>query len=215
MTSGYPFIVAGIDEAGRGPLAGPLAVAGVVLPLKTKITGLADSKKLTHSKRLLLAEEIKAKAIAYSIELVSVEEIDSLNILEATKLGMRRVANNIIHSSPFLEITRHHFLVDGNQKFCNKISNEPIIKGDDKILSISAASILAKTERDILMEKMARKYPAYEFENHKGYPTKLHKERIKEYGPCPIHRKTFRGVKEYANEVSAFTYQVNQPPQRP
>lgn len=199
----FPFIIAGIDEAGRGPLAGPLSVAAVALGDKgSKIKGLADSKKLSHKNRLQLAAEIKEKALFHTTILITPEEIDSFNILQATKLGMKRAAQELIDlMSSKATGTRCHFLVDGNQKFCMKISNEAIIKGDDKILSISAASILAKVERDLLMEEMATKYPCYDFEVHKGYPTKSHKEKIRTHGPCPIHRKTFSGVKEFYNET--------------
>lgn len=191
-------LVSGIDEAGRGPLAGPLSVAGVVLPPEFDKNEINDSKKLTHEKRALIAEKIKNNALTYSILLIDPEEIDHLNILQATLYGMKKVATQIEKNINELNTNaKIHHLVDGNKLFCNKMSCEAIIKGDSRLKCIGAASILAKVERDNLMEKMAEKYPEFDFEKHKGYPTKVHKEKIKEFGPCPIHRKSFSGVKEY------------------
>lgn len=192
--------LAGIDEAGRGPLAGPLAVAGVILSPTFNSENIDDSKKLSHQNRLVLAKEIKGNSIAWASVMISPEEIDHLNILRATLYGMKQVATTLMEKiknhSPECKV---HYLVDGNKTFCNKLSVEAIIKGDGKIKCIGAASILAKVERDLYMEKMAEQYPEYVFESHKGYPTKLHKEKIKLHGPSPIHRKTFSGVKEYCN----------------
>lgn len=195
-----PLFIAGIDEAGRGPLAGPLSVAGIILPVTYMTSSITDSKKISAKNRLSLFHELKEIALAYSCLLVEPAEIDQINIFQATKQGMRRVAQDLVEKISTQNQTFVHFLVDGNTKFCNEISNEAIIKGDGKIKCIGAASILAKVTRDLYMEEMSNKYPDYAFEKHKGYPTKLHKERIKQFGPCPIHRKTFSGVKEYYSE---------------
>lgn len=196
------FYLAGIDEAGRGPLAGPVSVAGVILPPEFDSTKINDSKKLKHEDRLEISEIIKENALAYECILISPEEIDSLNILKATLQGMDKVARGLKAQTQSNFI---HFLVDGNKTFCNDLSVEAIIKGDGKVKCIGAASILAKVTRDTYMEEMAEQYPEYLFETHKGYPTKLHKEKIKEHGPCPIHRKTFAGVKEYCNAIDTST----------
>jgi ribonuclease HII len=184
-------IIIGIDEAGRGPLAGSVYAASVILNPEKKITGLNDSKKLSPSKRFELYKEIKEKALDYGIAFATYEEIDQINILQATFLAMRRSLEKI--KSDF-----NYILVDGNQfPFSKTHQGEAIIKGDSKIEEIMAASILAKVERDLYMEQMHLQYPEYQFDKHKGYPTALHFELIKKYGPCPIHRKTFRGVKEH------------------
>ena len=178
-------LVAGIDEAGRGPLAGPVAVACVIMPLDSDkiIDGINDSKKLTAKKRELLFEQIKEVAIDYSIVLVDEKKIDEINILNATKLGMKNALNQL-KNRPYA------VLVDA-VKIETDIIQENIIHGDALSYNIAAASILAKVTRDKLMEEYAVKYPEYHFEKHKGYGTKLHIEMLKKYGKCDIHRDSF------------------------
>jgi len=180
-------IPAGVDEAGRGPLAGPVVAAAVVLPDDCKIEGLDDSKKLPHSKRKKILEEIKLTAISYAVGIVEPEEIDKINILRASLLAME-ISVKKLRTKP------DYLLIDGNQKTSLLLMQETIVKGDSKSCSIAAASILAKVTRDSIMEEYHLIYPEYNFKSHKGYPTKEHYQAIKEYGPCPIHRKTFRGV---------------------
>ncbi len=192
--------ICGIDEAGRGPLAGPLSVGGAIFYADQMISGINDSKKLTEKKREALFEEIKTKALAYSNVLVETKDIDQINILQATKLGMRLVAEDIISKINLKFPDTHnlvHFLVDGNQKFCTNQSQDPIIKGDGLVKVIGCASILAKVSRDRIMMRLGKEHPEYGFESHKGYPTKHHKQMIKEHGVLPFHRKTFAGVKEH------------------
>lgn len=177
--------ICGIDEAGRGPLAGPVYAAAVILPFGTEIEGLNDSKKLTPKKRDVLFDTIREKALAYSIAYATVEEIDELNILNADFLAMRRALDG-------LSIKADCALIDGNIiKGMDDIKTETIVKGDANSASIAAASILAKVSRDRKMCELAEKYPQYLFEKHKGYGTKLHVEALKKYGACEIHRKTF------------------------
>ena len=176
--------VCGIDEAGRGPLAGPVYAAAVVLPDGLLIEGLNDSKKLTPKKRDVLFDIIKEEAVEYGIGIATPEEIDSLNILQATFLAMNRAVQERATPPDFA-------LVDGNRDPELGIPTETVIKGDSLSMSIAAASILAKVSRDRYMLEMAEKYPEYHFEKHKGYGTKLHYETLAEYGPSPIHRKTF------------------------
>lgn len=184
-------IIVGIDEAGRGPLAGRVYAASVILNPDKKIKGLNDSKKLSCSKREELYKIIKSEAIAYSVNYATESEIDKLNILQATFLAMKRSLENI--KSLF-----NYVLIDGNiYPFKNMYKGEAIIKGDTKIEQIMAASILAKVERDNYMNELDQLYPQYQFAKHKGYPTKLHRELIKKFGVSEIHRKTFKGVKEY------------------
>ncbi len=178
-------VICGIDEAGRGPLAGPVCAAAVILPLGTEIEGLNDSKKLTEKKREALFPIIQEKAVAYGIGFASEQEIDEINILNATFLAMRRAVEAMNVSSDLL-------LIDGNQKPKIGIGEEvTVVKGDMKSVSIAAASVLAKVSRDRYMLEQALKYPQYAFEKHKGYGTKLHYEKIAEFGVSPIHRKTF------------------------
>ena len=180
-------LVAGVDEAGRGPLAGPVCAAAVILPIDCEIEGLDDSKKISEKKREKLYDIIIEKAVAYNIQLVDNVVIDDINILNATYLAMTNAVNN-------LEIMPDFVLIDGNRLPPQlKIPSEAIVKGDSKSMSIAAASILAKVTRDRLMLELAKKYPEYEFERHKGYGTKLHCEKLREFGPCEIHRKTFIG----------------------
>ena len=175
--------IAGVDEVGRGPLAGPVVCAACIMPLSDIIEGVTDSKKLSEKKRELLASQIKEKALAYSIKEISPEEIDEINILQATKKCMEMAING-------LKITPDVVLVDA-VKLDISIKTVPIIKGDLKSYTISSASILAKVYRDELMKKYAELYPDYGFDRNSGYGTKEHINAIKGVGPCPIHRKTF------------------------
>lgn len=177
-------IIAGTDEAGRGPLAGPVFAAAVILPLGFEIEGLNDSKKLTEKKREKLFDVIIENAISYAIESSSVEEIDTLNILEASQLAMRRAVAK-------LEPSPDMVLVDGNiaRNFSQK--TRCVIHGDAISPSIAAASILAKVSRDRLCMEIDREFPEYNFKKHKGYGTKEHMEALRKLGPCPHHRKTF------------------------
>lgn len=177
--------ICGVDEAGRGPLAGPVFAAAVILPLGCEIKGLNDSKKLTPKKRDRLFDEIRETAISYCIASASVEEIDSINILHAAMLAMTRAIEGL-DKVPDLA------LIDGNRSPDCAVETLPIVKGDARSASIAAASILAKVARDRVMDEMAKQYPEYAFEKHKGYPTKLHYEMIEKYGVLPIHRKSFR-----------------------
>lgn len=176
--------VCGVDEAGRGPLAGPVFAAAVILPEGLVIEGVTDSKKLTEKKREKLFDIIKEKAVAYCIASASVEEIEEMNILRADMLAMKRAVEGLSVKADFA-------MIDGNQKPELDIPCEAIVKGDSKSESIAAASILAKVSRDRLMLKLAEQYPEYKFEKHKGYATKVHREAILEYGPCEIHRMSF------------------------
>lgn len=176
--------VCGVDEAGRGPLAGPVCAAAVILPPDTMIDGVNDSKKLSEKKRELLFDVIKEKSLSYSIAFASVEEIEDMNILNATMLAMKRAVEN-------LSIKADYAMIDGNRLPELDIPAEYIIKGDAKSMSVACASILAKVSRDRLCYKYAEEYPQYHFDKHKGYGTKLHKEALLEYGPCPYHRMSF------------------------
>ena len=184
---GYQF-VAGVDEAGRGPLAGPVVAAAMVLPMDVILEGLDDSKKLSPAKRDELFPKIQK--MIHGIAVVSPEVIDEINILQAARLAMKQAVEKL-SSVPDL------LLIDGNQKIDSSIEQWAIVKGDAKSISIAAASVLAKVTRDLIMEDYHRLYPQYEFARHKGYGTKLHRDLIAEHGPCPIHRRTFRGVTEY------------------
>ena len=175
----------GVDEAGCGPLAGPVYAAAVILDTADRIDGLNDSKKLSEKKRELLFPEIQARTSAWAIALASVEEIDRMNILQARLLAMRRAISA-------LEQRPDYILVDGNRD--PQPEEAPtllIVKGDARSASIAAASILAKVARDHAMLALDTEYPQYAFAKHKGYPTRLHRERILQYGPCPAHRRTF------------------------
>ncbi len=188
------FFVAGIDEAGRGPLAGPVTAAAVVFPPGYQNSLIADSKKLTESRREKLYPEIVSSSIAYAIVSVGPRRIDKLNIREATKLAMRLAARRV---SEQLQTKQVYFLIDGNMSMGSEFKDEPIVKGDQKILAISAASILAKVTRDRLMTSMEQFFPGYDLAKHKGYPTKHHRAQIAQLKPATIHRKTFAGVKEF------------------
>jgi len=177
-------LICGIDEAGRGPLAGPVCAAAVILPRGLEIPGLDDSKKLSEKKREELFEQIKEKALCYGIAFAEVEEIERLNILGATFLAMNRAFEK-------LSLKPDAALVDGNRDPGLGLDTRLVVKGDSCCADIAAASILAKVTRDRYMLQMAERYPMYGFAQHKGYGTKLHYEAIRTYGPCPIHRPSF------------------------
>jgi ribonuclease HII len=177
-------LIAGIDEAGRGPLAGPVVAASVIFSPAVYIRGVNDSKLLTESKRESLFEEIISEALAYSVSVVSHKKIDKINILNATLRAMKNSAKKLC-------VQPHLFLVDGNRPFKYDVPVIPIVKGDSKSFSIAAASILAKVTRDRIMKKYSKHYPDYFWEKNKGYPTREHIDIIKLMGPSPLHRKTF------------------------
>ena len=177
-------VVCGVDEAGRGPLAGPVCAAAVVLPRETVIEGLNDSKKLTDQKRRALYDVITERAVAYGIAFASEQEIDEINILQATFLAMERAMQK-------LSVHPQLALIDGNRAKDFGLPVRTIVHGDSLSASIAAASILAKVTRDQLMEELDGEYPQYGFAVHKGYGTKRHYEALREFGPCPIHRRTF------------------------
>ena len=177
-------LICGVDEAGRGPLAGPVCAAAVILPRGLEIAGLNDSKKLTEKKREALYVPIREQAIAYGIAFATVEEIEELNILNATFLAMNRAIEQL---NPVPELA----LIDGNRSTGIRFPSRCVVKGDTKCADIAAASVLAKVTRDRYMLEMAEKYPEYHFEQHKGYGTKLHYDALREYGPSPIHRMSF------------------------
>ena len=180
---GYEYI-AGVDEAGRGPLAGAVYAAAVIFPKDIYIPEINDSKKLTEKKREKLYDIIIEKAIAYSIFSVDEKKIDEINILNATFMAMNGAVDNLPQKPDYV-------LIDGNQIKGMEIPHETIVKGDAKSISIAAASILAKVSRDRAIVELAKQYPEYGFEKHKGYGTKAHREALLKYGPCEIHRKTF------------------------
>lgn len=183
LAKGYKS-VCGVDEAGRGPLAGPVCAAAVILPEGVIIDGVNDSKKLSEKKRESLFDVIREQALSYSIAYATVDEIEEINILNATMLAMRRAIDD-------LEIKADYAMIDGNKIPPIDIEAECIVKGDAKSMSIACASILAKVSRDRLLYKYAEEYPMYGFDKHKGYGTKVHREAILKYGPCPYHRKSF------------------------
>ena len=188
-------VICGVDEAGRGPLAGPVFAAAVILDPARPIEGLRDSKKLTEARRDALAIEIKAHALSWSIAECSEQEIDTLNILQATMLAMRRAIEGL-HILPTLA------LIDGNRCPVVSVRAEAIIKGDDKVPAISAASILAKTARDHALGLLHLQYPHYAFDQHKGYPTALHMERLRLHGVSPVHRKSYAPVRALLGEFA-------------
>lgn len=177
-------LVCGVDEAGRGPLCGPVFAAACILPDGLVIEGLNDSKKLSEKKRELLFDIIKKEAIAYSIAEASVEEINNLNILEADLLAMRRAVNGLSEKADFA-------IIDGNIARGFEIPAKAIVKGDSISMNIAAASILAKVARDRICVELDRQYPEYEIAKHKGYGTKVHMDALRKYGPSPIHRTKF------------------------
>ncbi len=182
-------LLAGVDEAGRGPLAGNVVASAVILDANNPIDGLTDSKKLSAQRRESLAQKIREQAIAWSIVSVDSVTIDQINILQATLLAMKQAVEQ-------LGVTPDHVFVDGNR--CPQISYpvDAIIKGDLRVTEISAASILAKVERDAQMQALHRQYPVYGFDQHKGYPTKAHIEALNEHGPCPEHRRSYAPVRD-------------------
>jgi ribonuclease HII len=182
--------IAGIDEAGRGPLAGPVVSAAVILPPDFDAEGVTDSKKLSGPRRKILYDHIYARATAVGIGIVDAVEIDRINILQATKLSMAMAVANL---SPRPE----YLVIDGNFTIPSSLPQKSIVKGDNRSVSIAAASIVAKESRDVLMHRYHEDYPDFGFDRHKGYPTKGHKAAIAEHGPCLIHRRTFRGVSEH------------------
>ncbi len=180
--------VCGVDEAGRGPWAGPVSAAAVILNPDDLPPGIDDSKALTEKRRAALEPEIKTRALAWGVGFASVEEIDELNILHATGLAMRRAVEALAHAPV-------HALVDGNYRFTLPCAVTPVVKGDSRSLSIAAASILAKTARDRLMIEMDVTYPGYGFASHKGYNAPIHQQALKTLGPCPAHRRTWAPIK--------------------
>ncbi|MEK9628230.1 MAG: ribonuclease HII [Nitrospinota bacterium] len=184
--------IAGVDEAGRGPLAGPVVAAAVIFPSHINIAGLDDSKKLSVKKREELFPIIKEKAIAFGVADVDRDVIDEINILQAARLAMKKAVDQLNPQPDLL-------LIDGNQKIESALEQWPIVKGDSNSFSIAAASVLAKVTRDRIMDDYHKIYPQYGFDRHKGYGTKLHRTLIQEHGPCPIHRITFKGVSEHIN----------------
>lgn len=191
-------VCAGVDEAGRGPLAGPVCAAAVILDPARPIEGLADSKKLSKKKREALEAEIKEKALAWCVAWGEVEEIDEINILQSTMLSMKRAVEG-------LSIAPDKVIVDGNRAPRLSCRVEAVVKADAKIPEVSAASILAKTARDRLMEKMDEEHPGYGFAKHAGYGTKAHVEAIRRLGPSPIHRRSFEPVKTMISEIKSRT----------
>jgi len=185
-------LIAGVDEAGRGPLAGPVVAAAVIFSPDVLIEGVDDSKVLSEKRREKLFGKIIKESIAYSVSVVPAEKIDEINILNASLLAMKRSVYK-------LKVQPDLILIDGNKSFKNKIPTVTIVKGDAKSFSIAAASILAKVTRDRIMKELSIEYPVYKWEKNKGYPTRQHRESIKENGPSPFHRKTF--LKKVLNEI--------------
>ena len=176
--------ICGVDEAGAGPLAGPVYAAAVILPRGLTLPYLNDSKKVTPRRREILFDQIREQAIAYAVAWADEKEIDAINILNARMLAMDRAIKMLNPAADFA-------LIDGNRNQGIELQNEMVVHGDARSASIAAASILAKVSRDRFMVELAEQYPQYAFEKHKGYPTKLHYERLRQYGPSPVHRKTF------------------------
>ena len=181
--------IAGADEAGRGPLVGAVVAAAVILDESNPISGLNDSKKLSEKKRETLALEIRSRALSWSVVSVEADEIDRINILQASLLAMKRAIES-------LSVSPDIALIDGNKCPDLACRVEAIVKGDSRVAAISAASILAKVERDRQMRELHEQYPEYEFDRHKGYPTKIHMELLNRHGPCPLHRKSFGPVRK-------------------
>ncbi len=188
-TKGYNIIV-GVDEAGRGPLAGPVVAAAVAYAPEWQLAGLDDSKKISPQARERLFPIIKDQALGHGIGVVDVATIDEINILQAALLAMKYAVSALPEKPDIL-------LIDGNKRIVTEVEQWTIVKGDSLSQSIAAASVLAKVTRDRLMEKYHEEFPQYEFDRHKGYGTRLHRDLIREHGPCSIHRRTFKGVKEF------------------
>jgi len=194
-------LIAGVDEAGRGPLAGPVVAAAVIFPQYYNLKGVNDSKLLSAMQRELLFDKITAGALSYSVASVDESLIDEMNILNASLLAMKNAVDS-------LNLKPDLILVDGNRKFQSDIPLIPIVKGDAKSFSIAAASILAKVTRDRLMRNLSFRYPRYFWEQNKGYPTKQHREIIRQIGPCPVHRKTF--LRNILNEHQLLEFSKNE-----
>jgi ribonuclease HII len=192
--------LAGVDEAGRGPLAGPVVAAAVIFDKKTNIKGVNDSKQLTEKQREKLYDQIISSALAYSVSVIEPDMIDKVNILNATLRAMKKSVDD-------LKIKPYLVLVDGNRTFQSDIPVITIVKGDSKSFSIAAASILAKVTRDRLMKKLAVQFPVYLWEQNKGYPTRQHREIIQKLGPSPLHRKTF--LKRILTEQQVLEFDTN------
>jgi ribonuclease HII len=188
-----PGLVAGVDEAGRGPLAGPVVAAAVILDDLQPIRGLADSKALTALRRERLHDEIRARALCCSVAQASAEEIDRLNILQATMLAMRRAVEG-------LRLRPHRVVVDGNRAPALPMPTQAVVKGDARVAVVSAASILAKVARDRLCDDLHQRFPHYGFDGHKGYPTPAHLAALREHGPCPEHRRSYAPVRACLGE---------------
>ena len=184
------FNIAGVDEAGRGPLAGPVVSAAVILPALSRLSDISDSKRLTPKKRVHLYDKIYDHAVSIGIGIIDAIEIDRINVLQASLLAMAISVENLVPQPDCL-------LIDGTFSISSNVPQKPIPKGDALSISIAAASIVAKVTRDRLMERYHQDYPQFGFIKHKGYPTKAHKAAIRQYGCCPIHRRSFKGVKEY------------------
>ncbi len=182
--------IAGIDEAGRGPLAGPVVSAAVILPVSFSDSEINDSKKMGAKKRDILYEKIYEHALSVGIGIVDAVEIDRINILQASLVSMSIAVKNLWPQPDYL-------LIDGKFRILSSIPHEPVIHGDSLSISVAAASIVAKVSRDRLMGRYDEEYPQFGFSAHKGYPTRAHREAIRKFGCCPIHRRSFRGVKEY------------------
>lgn len=182
--------VAGVDEAGRGPLAGPVVAAAVTLSSAAKLEGLTDSKKLSRAQREKYFPMIQESARGFGIGVVPESVIDEINILQAALLAMKLAVEK-------MDLPADLLLIDGIHPIDSEIEQETIIGGDGLSLSIAAASVLAKVTRDRLMVDYHRQFPQYQFDRHKGYGTRVHREKIRQFGPCPIHRKSFRGVREF------------------
>jgi ribonuclease HII len=193
--------LAGVDEAGRGPLAGPVVAAAVIFRKSTIIKGINDSKLLTEKQREALYDKIISSALAYSVSIVEHVVIDEINILNATLRAMKQCVDD-------LKIKPDLILVDGNRKFQSEIPVITIVKGDSKSFSIAAASILAKVTRDRLMKKLSEQYPVYLWEQNKGYPTKRHREIIQKLGPSPLHRKSF--LKKILTEQEVLNFDIQE-----
>ena len=191
-------MIAGVDEAGRGPLAGPVVSAAVILPEEFALAGVNDSKKLTEKKRTALFPLIKEQALAVGVGIASHAEIDQINVLQAALLSMKRAVENLSFTADYPK--PDFLLVDGKFTIDTTIDQEAVIKGDSKSISIASASIIAKVTRDAIMRDLHAEYPQYNFIQHKGYPTKAHKAAILAHGPCPVHRRSFKGVKEVLND---------------
>ncbi len=183
-------IVAGVDEAGRGPLAGPVVSAAVILPSACTLDGLDDSKKLTPARREALYPCIYAQAVSVGIGIVDAPEIDRINILQAALLSMKMAVDNLAPQPDYL-------LIDGKFGIAAEVAQQPVVRGDQLSASVAAASVVAKVTRDRLMLGCHRQFPQYGFDRHKGYPTRAHREALRRYGSCMLHRRTFRGVREH------------------